>query len=191
MSTIMADTAFCLARLVQHEERRGHSVSLGSFQCSSITVARNSLVEQALRFPSISHVLFIDSDQTFPPNTLERLMSRNKDVVAPMCPRRAPPYDLVGKLQKGADISRAGIQPAEVVPHGIVLIKRSVFERIPKPWYIERFDTNLITEDDPLGVIGEDVNFSQECLNANIEMYCDIALTKEIGHIGNVTFFAN
>jgi len=118
-------------------------------------------------------------------------MSHNKDIVAPLCPRRAPPYDLVGKLRKGTDIAKGGLQPAEVVPHGIVLIKRSVFESVPKPWYVERFDKSLITEHDPFGVIGEDVNFSQSCINYNIEMYCDVDLTKEIGHIGNVTFFAN
>jgi hypothetical protein len=71
------------------------------------------------------------------------------------------------------------------MPHGCVLVKRHVYEQLKSPWYFESYDPAFVTEGDPDGMIGEDVNFSRSCVNAGIEMYCDATLTFDVGHIGD------
>ena len=64
--------------------------------------------------------------------------------------------------------------------------KREVFEKLKSPWYYESFDPACVTEKDPDGLVGEDVNFSRDCVKAGIEMWCDADLTFECAHIGEI-----
>jgi hypothetical protein len=125
-----------------------------------------------------------NSDMVFPPETIERLLNHDKDVVGAFYNKRVPPYDTVGHLIGQPDVSPGGLYRADVMPHGVVLVKREVYEKLPQPWYFESFDPAFATEDDPCGMIGEDVNFSRECVKAGIEMWCDADLTFAVGHIG-------
>ena len=141
----------------------------------------------ALSFdPKATHILQIDSDMMFPMDGLERLLSHDKDIVGAFYNKRVPPYETVGHLLHAPDISKGGLYPADLMPHGFVLIKREVFEKLKSPWYYESFDPACVTEKDPDGLVGEDVNFSRDCVKAGIEMWCDADLTFECAHIGEI-----
>lgn len=187
MNTWAASTALCVAELAMYSVLRGIPVCLANQQCSLVTAARNALVRNVLLMePKPTHILFVDSDMLFPRNGLQRLLSHDKPVVGAFYSKRVPPYDTVGCLIGNPDISDGGLHKADVMPHGFVLIKREVFEQLKSPWYYESYDQAYITRADPDGQIGEDTNFSRDCVKAGIEMYCDADLTFECAHIGEI-----
>lgn len=189
MSTWWADTALSLIGLVQHETKRGTPVHIANLQCCVISHARNLLTLQSLSLePKCTHILWVDSDIVVPANALERLLAHDKDVVGAFYTRRSPPHTTAGFLIGNPDISKGGLYPAYLMPHGFVLVKREVYEKLPRPWYFESQDKATISERDPFGHVGEDTNFTQQCLRHGFEVLCDTDLTFETGHIGETVF---
>ena len=188
MSTWAANMALSHSELAVYSTLRGIAVVTLNQQCSLITAARNHLTRMALSIePKATHILAIDSDMIFPLDGLERLLKHDKDIVGAFYNKRVPPYETVGHLVGAPDISKGGLYPADVMPHGFVLIKREVFEKLGKsPWYYEGYDPACVTEKDPDGMVGEDVMFSRNCTKAGIEMFCDADLTFECAHIGEI-----
>ena len=131
------------------------------------------------------HVLH-NSDMTFPYGGLQRLLAHDKDIVGAFYNRRMPPYTTVGHLLHPADVSKGGLHRADIMPHGFVLAKREVYEKLPPPWYSEGYDPVYANADDPDGSVGEDVSFSRKAVAAGIEIWCDADLTFEVGHIGEI-----
>jgi hypothetical protein len=157
--------------------------------CSVVTIARNRLVRMALAFdPPPTHILWVDSDMTFPPDSLVRLFKHDKDIVGAFYNRRTPPYTTTGILKDplGSDVSKGGLHKAVVMPHGLVLVKKEVYEKLPSPWYKESFDPACASPDDPDGTVGEDVNFSRYVLEQGYDMWVDADLTFEVGHLGEI-----
>ena len=71
MTTMCSDTVLALLGLVQYETQRGTRLITLNMQSSVITHSRNQLVIKALDFdPKITHILWIDSDMTFPDTAL-------------------------------------------------------------------------------------------------------------------------
>jgi hypothetical protein len=128
-----------------------------------------------------------NSDMMFPQTSLERLLIHDKPVACAFYNKRVPPYPTVGHLvNPNEDVSQGGLFKADIVPHGLALVKREVYETLPQPWYYESYDPAMATESDPTGMVGEDVNFSRDCVKNGIEMWCDADLTFECAHIGEI-----
>lgn len=187
MSTMCTDTALSLLALVQYETKRGVKVVTINYQCSVISHARNQLVIKALEFDqeNITHILWVDSDMTLPYRALEQLLSRDKDVVGAFYSRRTHPHTTVGSLIGDPDVSTGGLFPASLMPHGLCLVKREIYDKILGPWYFETYDETLACEGDNFGHISEDCNFTKKCLEHGFEVFCDADLTFETGHIGS------
>jgi hypothetical protein len=47
-----------------------------------VDIARNAIIELALKVPGLTHLFFMDSDQRFHPNTLARLMAHDLPIVS-------------------------------------------------------------------------------------------------------------
>lgn len=187
MSTMCTDTALSVLALVQYETKRGVQVVTFNYQCSVISHARNQLVIKALEFAPehITHILWVDSDMTMPYRSLERLIAHDKNVVGAFYSRRTHPHTTVGSLIGQPDVSTGGLFPASLMPHGLCLVKRKVYETIDGPWYFETYDNNLACDGDNFGHISEDCNFTKKCLEHGYEVFCDADLTFETGHIGS------
>jgi hypothetical protein len=187
MSTWAAKTAVCHSELGIYSTLHDIAVKTICHECSVISMSRNKLVRLALGFdPACTHILWVDSDMTFPYDGLERLLAHDKDVVGAFYNRRMHPYTTVGHLLHPADVSKGGLHRADIMPHGFVLAKREVYEKLPPPWYSEGYDPVYANADDPDGSVGEDVSFSRKAVAAGIEIWCDADLTFEVGHIGEV-----
>ena len=187
MNTWSASMALCFTELAIYSVLRNIPVCLANQQCSLVTAARNTLVRKVTSVdPKPTHLLWVDSDMCFPKDGLQRLLAHDKDIVGAFYSKRVPPYETVGCLIGNPDISKGGIHRADVMPHGFVLVKREVYEKLYSPWYYESFDPAYVTLSDPDGQIGEDTNFSRDCVKAGIEMWCDADLTFECAHIGEI-----
>lgn len=189
----------CLWNLLQYSAPK-YQMLKGNSVGSVIAKNRNNVVDMASEAKA-SHLLMIDSDQTFPANGLERLLNHDKDIVgATTCRRVGDDLSPVAE-----PIDRSSIKPfQQLVPMKLVgfpfmLIKMSVFEKMRKPYFADpprwmmatmfpscfEFDAPVTATD----LVQEDDYF---CINArrlNYEVLCDMTLSMEIGHIASKPYF--
>jgi hypothetical protein len=140
---------------------------------SSIAAKRNGIVETFLRDPKLEWLWFVDSDMTIPRGSFGRLWNHHLDVVSGLYVRRSPPFGLVLERLEGApaEFQAGGLEPASMFGCGCLLVRRSVFERVPPPWF-----------EHPRPGEGEDWYFCEKAKRAGIELWCDTGVQP--GHLG-------
>lgn len=173
--------AMSAAQLVANGIKINCAFNIGSV----ITIARRNLTDIFMN-SDFDYAWWVDSDMKFPIDTPIRLLQRNVPLVG--CNyrrRRFPNPGFTGMMGKpGAfselvtDDNSPAMQEVDVLPHGCVMVHRSVYERTPQPHYIQDYVTELNLE------IGEDIYFCQKAKDAGFQVWCDHELSKEISHIG-------
>lgn len=191
----MSGFCFDLARLVQYEAKRGENeITLLQMPGTLIFTQREQLAADALNL-GMEQLLWIDSDQRFPVNTLEVLQSHGVAVVGANATTRREPIlptalnlrlerkdgEVMQVWEKVESRGKSGVEQVTAVGFAATLIERAVFERIPKPWF-DVIWTNAGK------VIGEDVAFCVKCLEHSIPVYVDHELSMSVGHIGTRVF---
>jgi len=149
--------------------------------------ARNGAVEMAIS-AGCDYILYIDSDQIVPPDTFERLVAHDKECVSALFFKRVAPYlplmfqiedtDDVGRCKYGAmrDWPEGELVKVDAIGGGCFLVKTSVFDDMPKPYFYVLDDEGRQT--------GEDIFFSQRLMKMGIPMYVDTA--APVGHVGEI-----
>ena len=187
MGTWRAEFGMSLANLVANEAyENSRSIEIIHADGTLLPQSRTELVEAALKSKA-THVLFCDADITFPDDALGYLW--NKDIIGVNYPTRRKPYRTTASVDGNRlppSTGRADVQEVDVLGMGFVLIKREVFEKVPKPW----FTTGWLTDEngEPLSVISEDAYFFRKCKEHGFQPYVDHALSQNIGHVGSVVF---
>ena len=180
--------AMAAANLVAHGIKINCAFNIGSV----ITIARRNLVDIFLK-SDFDYIWWVDSDMKFPIDAPLRLLQRNKDIVGANYRRRrflnANFTGMVGSSGNFREFQTTDNSPAmeliDVLPHGLVLCKREVYEKIPQPHYLQEFIPELNLE------IGEDIFFCQQAQKAGYEIWCDQELSRETAHIGIFHFNYN
>lgn len=183
---VHANFTFCLVNMVAyHTLNTPDAICLKINQGTLIQNQRADLCLEAMR-EDCTHVLFIDSDMTFPQDMVGRLLSHDKDIIATNCARRRLPTGPTARGLNGELIysmpDSTGLEEVESIGMGVMLISRKVFEKLSEPW----FETPWRT--DKRGYIGEDVFFCRKATAAGFKIYIDHDVSKEIGHIGTFEF---
>lgn len=153
--------------------------------CMGIYVANlRQYAVQAAQRVGASHLLFLDSDMRFPEDTLERLLARDRDIVAANCVMRTMPELWVARTDGVAvsSVGRTGLQAVDMVGCGVMLIKLSVFDALPLPWFSTPYQ--LTTHDH----LGEDVYFCQEARKAGYDIWIDHDLSQSVRHSASVEY---
>lgn len=145
---------------------------------SIIAIARNTAVAMAQE-AGVDYLWFVDSDMVFPPTALLRLLIHQQDVVGATYVKRVPPHPVLGAAldPQPADFP-PGLLEMSRIPTGCLLIRMSVFDRLQRPYF--HFDVNPANGD----IVGEDYLFCDKVRAAGMRIWCDGALSHEIGHIG-------
>jgi len=158
------------------------------------TIAENRkyCVVQAQRNKS-EYLMFIDDDMTFPENTLEALLTHQKDVVGVNSYSRClPASSTVGLMDKEGKYMHPDkhtayemrvpqdLFEAYFVGAGIMLIKMDVFEKIKKPHF------EFVIADEGIVLHGEDGTFCDKVKEAGMKVWCDGSLG--IGHLGEYEY---
>lgn len=159
----------CFASMCTLAARDGIGIGILSLDGTWIAKSRCMLAQQAID-NNCDYILFIDDDMVFPPDTIHRLLEHQRDICGVLYSRRGPPFGAIGTLKN--KYQRSGLAEATQLGTGVILIKTSVFSQIEQPWF-------LWTE-----THSDDIFFIEKCLAAGIEAWCDLDLSKEIGHIG-------
>lgn len=156
----------------------------------TIAENRNYLGIQTLK-GGYSHLMMIDDDMIFPPDTLKRMISHDKDFVGVLANSRTlPPMSMVTQFNQeeipiedrllGRQEFPKELFKCKAVGGAVLLIKSDVFNKIGKPWF-----SNEVAENG-LNKLGEDYWFCREVERAGIDMWIDP--TIKIGHIGQYVY---
>lgn len=137
---------------------------------------RERLVKKAIDL-GCTHLLFVDSDIVFDKDAVVRLVERNKDIVGANYSRRRLPLEdtVVGIQGEGLNIAKC-----ESVGTGFMLIKISIFDYLPEPWFFweSNTDGDLVT--------GEDYWFCRLVQKHGFDVWCDLSV--KVGHIGDYIY---
>ena len=192
MEMVNAEFAQHLAMAAANMVANGIKINCAFNIGSVITIARRNLVDIFLK-SDFDYIFWVDSDMKFPIDAPVRLLARNKDIVGANYRRRRFPNPnftgMSGKPGTFVEFHTTDNSPAmeliDVLPHGLVLCKREVYEKIPHPHYLQEYVPELNLE------IGEDIYFCQQAQKAGYEVWCDQELSREVSHIGIFHFNYN
>jgi len=180
--------AMAAANMVANGIRINCAFNIGSV----VTIARRNLVDIFLK-SDFDYIWWVDSDMKFPVDAPMKLLARQKDIVGVNYRRRRFPNanftGMMGNAGKFTEFQTTDNSPSmeliDVLPHGCVLVKREVYEKVPQPHYLQEYIPELNLE------IGEDIYFCQQAQKAGYQVWCDQDLSKEVAHIGIFHFNYN
>lgn len=186
-------TAFDLSVLCSYDARfRLGDQALYTVAGTLIFDQRQKLAEVALD-EGCDYILWVDADMRFPKDTLERLLSHDKDIVGVNATTRTIPVkataknllvDIEKKENQWISVSskgKTGLEQVTSIGCGVMLVKRKVFENTPKPWFwFEKIPGDKL--------LGEDVYFCIKAHDAGFETWVDHDLSNAIGHVGSYTY---
>lgn len=132
----------------------------------------NELVAHAIE-SGADALMFFDSDQEFPDDTIERLAAHNKDIVGCAYRRRQPPFPLM----PDSDGTETGLKEVDWLPSGVMLVKTKVFKEIAFPWFPNLYGKK------PEDFIGSDLSFCRKAKFAGFNIFCDYTLSREVTHL--------
>lgn len=187
--SVPAAFAVDLAQLYTKTRERGPwaTVVMGFVVSTYVHVGREAVLKAAIEQAGASHVLWLDTDMTFPPETAIRLAQHDQPIVACNCVMRDPRLIWTAK-RDGKRIptnpESTGLEPVDTVGLAVMLMRTDVIGSLLRPWF--RHGWNAAANSD----IGEDVLFCRSLRNAGHQIVIDHDLSKEIGHIGQYTYRA-
>ena len=167
-----------LVKLIQYCEQIKLPVNILMETGSLISKQRQELAEDAIK-SGATHILWLDSDMTFPPTIAETLISHNLDIVGcnystRSMPRKGVAYTNVGDWNswiRPENISPR-LQEVAAVGMGCILTKTSIFPKLEKPW----FEVSWVSK---YGVfIGEDFYFCEKAINAGYKILIDTVVIR-------------
>ncbi len=157
---------------------------------SSILPKNRMDIMNLARKAQVDYLLFLDSDHTFPSDLLHRLLAHNQPVVAANCVTKQIPAQTTARYKTKTDARGSRVYTDQKtllekvwrVGTGVMLIRKDVIEQIPNSAWAMKY----LPEQDTFQ--GEDWTFCQACEEAEIPIYVDHAISREVGHIGSFTF---
>lgn len=180
---VQANFAMAFAAMSYYTGMMNIPIALCNQKGSMLPKNRNNLVKEAQKM-DCTHLLQIDSDLSFPPYALHRLLSHQKPVVGCTYPRRSQPHDnLAIPLNKQPVQNASGLTAVDRLPTGMLLIELSVFDKIKRPYF--RFPTMEACEQYPEGNIdGEDYYLCDAMRAAGFDVFLDVELSFNLTHWG-------
>lgn len=179
-------TAFDLWNLSQYLSALGMDSKLFVSPGTLIANQRHELVLAAQNWGA-SHVMFIDSDMTFHPECVTRLLQHDRQIVGAAYSKRVEP--LITTAWYSIDDWSTWVRiyedteellQVEAMALGFCLIKTEVFDEIELPWFQLGFYSGQYT--------GEDIEFFRKTKQSGIPVFMDTAVSRKLGHLGTHAF---
>lgn len=189
--------------LIQLITETSRFVPLGLTNSISSRIAqnRNVIVENARQLGA-TDILWIDSDSVFQPHSLMQLLMHDKDIVCATTTRRkgmdrspvCVPLDFksIEPHQRLVKMKQVGLP--------FMLTKMSVFDKLdelgmaPDKVYFAEPPRYIMKErgwdaEGVEGLLGEDEYFCLLAMKAGFDIWCDMELSMQIGHVGSHIFY--
>lgn len=143
-----------------------------------IDALRNNLVVKAME-NGCSHLMMMDCDMVYHPETITRLLAHRLPIVGALCYRRYPPFDpllLQGDPVKGYESidkwEDGELVEVDATGTGCLMFDMAVFRKMPAPWF--KFRPN--PDEKVGGVIGEDIGFCWDLKRAGCRIFVDTSV---------------
>lgn len=194
-SSWAAGFGMCLAQSVGYfegmpppfPETKHKSCFISNTRGAQISYLREKLVLTAVE-GNATHLLFLDSDMTFPRDTIERLLKHRKPFVAAQGVTKRIPAEPVALGFDGNKVfsnpPATGLERVEHVGLAVALLDLRVLMHpdcepplFEQPWSPEHF-----------AYAGEDVNFCRVLKRLGYDIWIDHDLSYEVGHIGTFEY---
>lgn len=188
--------AVSLMRLAQNVLEYGITIQVSSIAgCSVVTRARNMIAEEFLKSDCDS-LMFIDSDMSFSPDDVIRLLAFNQErpIVAGAyeARKKGKIYILTLDDDNGQIVMDSmGLVKAKRVATGFMMIRRDVFTKLAElhpEWLHKDVNSDALMYSffdfkvTPEGYIGEDFLFCERAIDAGFTVWIDP--TIKLGHMG-------
>lgn len=205
---VLAGYVAALAAMLGRLHAQGIATTYRTLDGSDLVAQRNRLT-QAFLASDATHLLFIDSDMSFPPELAERLLAADKALIGTVYPKRA--LDLAVLRQQagrmpfeqalaltyrwnlrplpGGITVRDGLCRVEGVGGGFLMIRRDCFETLlasgSVPLFADGEGLHAFFRDTRQGreIIDLDYSFCREWIRCGGEVWADV--TADIVHIGD------
>ncbi|WP_416897894.1 MAG: hypothetical protein ACMVY4_21005 [Minwuia sp.] len=163
--------------------------SLYNVKTTILSKGRQTLVNRALA-SGASHLLFLDSDMSFPPETALQLLGHRVDIAGVTYTTRRDGALMSSALKRWGERLAVGpddgLVEADFIGFGGVLIRADVFRAIEKPWFPIAFRGEDPEKGDQW--LGEDYGFCEKARAAGYRIHVDAGLSYRFGHAGQRTF---
>lgn len=186
MMAYISQTKIAIDAATQH-------VLINNVKGSILPQMRQQMVDYAIK-EKATHMLFVDSDMVFPRDTLHQLMAWNQMVVAANCctkmmpsspTARVDPEKKVGGIPVSS-MGKTGLKRVWRVGTGVMLINMRAFERIERPFFSLKWGGDIVDQ-----YVGEDWALCQKFEEANVPIFIDHGLSRDIGHMGTFNYNMN
>lgn len=148
---------------------------------------REELVADALAREHVTHLLFIDSDEAFPVDSLNRLLAHQQPVVGVNFPIKKMPSEWTARMRKNGTmipVKSTPTSPAlgqvDRIGTGMLLVEAGVFQLLKRPWFSMEWRNGMI--------VGEDWWFCERLEEARVPIFVDHRLSLEVQHLGEYGF---
>ena len=166
-----------LVGLVTHTMQQGVSTVVQPAVNFALPNAHNMLVEDARRH-NCTHLLLLETDNTFPADALLRLLAHDKAIVGATYLMRSAPHWAMGReldTTRPIDVTGGGCREVSRLPVGCILIRMDVFDALEAPlwecpWNGKTFET-------------DDYRFCDKARDKGFKVFCDCDLSMEVGHM--------
>lgn len=180
----------CLVDMVLYTQAQGHEVEFtnehgGLYDC------RDRICKRVMR-EHFDYMLQLDSDMTFPPDALCKLLERDVDVITGVYVGKGENHKPVLFTELHKDDENCG---PYALKHGLgELMKNEVFEvkgcgagfLLVKEHIIRIMMIHMHEWFKPYAGLGEDVSFCQRCTELGIKVYADNSF--KMGHIKYIQY---
>ena len=134
--SVKINTMLSVVKLIQQLGKSGIEVGIHTMKSPLIHQARNYLTSVFLT-TEYQYMLFVDSDVEFEPETVVRMLVAKKRIICTPYRVKSPDitkhvYTVEFKDPKNILVLAEGLVEIEAGPTGLMLIERTVFERIIK-----------------------------------------------------------
>ena len=172
LDQVQTDFALSLAALSYAVGRGGDAFTLLTARGFNIVDARNEIVRQA-QWHGATHLLFLDSDMTFPPDTAYRLLAHSKPICGAYGVQKRFPIQPCGEPMDNWALK--GLFEMKSMGMAVCLLNTEIFKKLTPPFFA-------------WGDQSEDVGFCTKARAAGLKIWCDADLSAEIGHIGTCIY---
>ena len=160
---------------------------------SSIAEQREAMVDESLRDPTCTHVLFIDDDMGWQADALNLALYRKKPVVLANYRKKTRPWSFTARrIEREGDKLRAveivtdelskGLEPVDFGGFGFCLVETALLRQLKKP----RFLVQWIPEQQRYST--EDYPFFRQIQELGVEVCVDHELSRKVIHIGDFQY---
>lgn len=179
--TTIALASMCI-KLGQYARDRGMQISLINKDQATCSVGRSVCVDVAAHY-KCSHLLFVDDDVVFPPDTAMRLLTAMEVLKAGIVggcyvqrDGRGLPHGIPLEGTPPIDLSKKGYLRMRAVPGGCTLFDMRVFDKLERPYFRELYANG--------GTLSEDTIICARAIKDGWSVYADLDLSRELIHVG-------